>query len=310
MFEPAVFFWRASFDAARSEQLRLPADETLKRGGREFPISNVFSAGSLQLVGGKFKSSFMTLKEALGLKQGEMLSLIGAGGKTTTLFCLAHELFEEGGEVLVTTTTKIFKPTKPHVQKLFLAQDLKALLSELAKIKEPLIIGVGSGLDDAGKLIGLPPEWFGTLHQRSELDWILIEADGAASRPFKVPLEHEPVVPEVCALTVWVMGIKVLGQPLTPEWVHRAEKAATLLGVELGIPVTQDLILKLVKNPFGCLKGIPPQSRKVALINQADNPEEVEKASALGHELIQHGIERVVITSYLDKDAVKKVITK
>jgi hypothetical protein len=58
------------------------------------------------------------------------------------------------------------------------------------------------------------------------------------------------------------------------------------------------------------LKGIPPKSRKVALINQADSPEEIKKASALGRKLLGCGIERVVITSYLQKDAVKEVITK
>ena len=251
----------------------------------------------------------MTLKKALGLKQGEMISLIGAGGKTTTLFFLARELWEEGGKVLVTTTTKIFKPAKPHVHKLFLVQNLKALVRELTRIKEPLIIGAGYGLDDARKLNGLPLEWFDILKNKSGINWILIEADGSASRPFKVPLDYEPVVPEDCDLTVWVMGIKVLGQPLTPDWVHRAERAAALLGVELGTPVTDDLILKLVKNPLGCLKGIPPKSRKVALINQADSPEEVKKASALGRGLITCGIERVVVTSYRLKDPVKEVIT-
>lgn len=251
----------------------------------------------------------MTLKDALGLQKGEMLSLIGAGGKTTTLFSLAHELWEEGGKVLVTTTTKIFKPAKPHLHKLFLAQGLEALISELGKIKEAMIIGAGYGLDDSGKLIGLPPKWFDTLHERGGLDWILIEADGAASRQFKIPAEHEPVIPEGCALTVWVMGIKVLGKPLTNDWVHRAERGASLLGVGLGTPVTEDFILRLVENPLGCFKGIPPKSRKVALINQADSAEEVKKASGLGRELIKRGIERVVITSYLDKDAVKEVIT-
>jgi probable selenium-dependent hydroxylase accessory protein YqeC len=251
----------------------------------------------------------MTLKDALGLKQGEMLSLIGAGGKTTTLFSLAHELWEEGGKVLVTTTTKIFKPAKPHVHKLFLAQDLAPLLNQLAQIKEPLIISAGSGLDDAGKLMGLPPEWFDSLKKKSGVDWILVEADGAAMKPFKVPAEHEPVVPEVCTVAVWVMGIKVLDKPLTPDWVHRAERAASFLGVELGTPVTEDLILRLVENSLGCLKGIPPNSRKVALINQADSAEEINKAIGLGREFIKHGIERVVITSYLDKDPVKEVIT-
>ncbi len=251
----------------------------------------------------------MTLKEALGLKQGEMLALIGAGGKTTTLFRLADELWHEGGKVLVTTTTKIFKPTKPHVQKLYVTQDLEALLSELAKIKEPFIVGVGYGLDDTGKLIGLPPEWFYSLEKKGGMDWILIEADGAASRPFKVPAEHEPVVPEGCSLTVWVMGIKVLGKPLTTDWVHRAERGAALLGVELGSTVTEDLILHLMKNPLGCLKGIPAKSRRVALINQADSAEELENASHLGQELLRCGIERVVITSFLEANPIKEVLT-
>ena len=251
----------------------------------------------------------MALKEALGLKKGDMISLIGAGCKTTTLFRLAQELWEKGGKVLVTTTTKMFKPAKPHVHKLFLAQDCEALVGELTSIKEPLIIGAGYGLDDARKLNGLPLEWFDILKNKGGMDWILIEADGAASRPFKVPLDHEPVVPEGCDLTVWVMGIKVLGQPLTAAWVHRAERATALLGVELGTPVTDDLILRLMENPQGCLKGIPPESRKIALINQADSPEEVKKASELGHKLIRHGLERVVITSYLQKDAVKEAIT-
>jgi len=238
-----------------------------------------------------------------------MLALIGAGGKTTTLFRLAHELFEEGKKVLVTTTTKIFKPAKPHVHKLYLAQDLDALLGELGKIKEPTVIGAGHGLDEAGKLLGLPPEGFAALTQSGTVDWVLIEADGAAMKPFKVPLEHEPVVPESCPLTVWVMGIKALGQPLDEQHVHRAGRAAELLGVELGTLLTEAHILSLAEHPAGCLKGILRDSRTIALLNQADTAEEVEKARSLGHGLLRFGTERVVITSYMSDDAVKGVLS-
>ena len=250
----------------------------------------------------------MTLRDALGLTDEKMLSLIGAGGKTTTLSHLARELFDEGKKVLVTTTTKIFKPVKPHVHKLYLAQDLDALLGVLGKIEEPMVIGVGHGLDDAGKLVGLPPEWFAALMRSGTVDWILIEADGAAMKPFKVPLEHEPVVPESCPLTVWVMGLKALGQPLDEPHVHRAEQACELLGVELGTPLTEAHILRLAEHPAGCFKGIPRDSRKIALINQADTAENVERAASLAQGLLQLGIERVVIASFLEGDAVKEVI--
>jgi len=250
----------------------------------------------------------MTLKEAFGLKRGEMLSLIGAGGKTTTLYRLARELWEAGDKILVTTTTKMFKPAKPHVHCLFLVQDQDALVRELSKIAEPLIVAAGSELEESEKLTGLGPDWLDSLKGTAAVDWILIEADGASMKPFKVPADYEPLVPSKSDLTVWVVGMKVLGQPLTPQWVHRADRASSLLGVELGTPLTEDLILRLAKDPQGCLKGIPPKSRKVALINQADSAEEINKASGLSRELIKHGIERVVITSYLDKDAVKEVI--
>jgi probable selenium-dependent hydroxylase accessory protein YqeC len=251
----------------------------------------------------------MTLKDALGLKPEEkMISFIGAGGKTMTLFCLGHNLYDQGQKVLVTTTTRIFKPTKPHVHKLYLVEDPKALMEALAAITEPSIVAAGHKLDGPRKLTGLPVEWFETLKTRGEIDWILIEADGAASRHFKVPAEHEPVVPDQCDVTIWLMSVKVLGQPLTSDWVHRAEKGAALLGVEVGAAITRDVILRLVEHPQGCLKGVPPKSRKIALINQADSPEEVDKAGELGHELVRHGFERAVITSYLTSDPVKAVL--
>ncbi len=250
----------------------------------------------------------MLVNEALGLRRGEMVALIGAGGKTTTLFRLAKELRDRGDKVLVTTTTKIFKPTKPHVDRLFLVADVDALLAQCAKIEAPAVIGAGRSVDDDGKLIGLPSAWVETLYRSTLFDGILVEADGAASRLFKVPSDMEPVVPEHCPLTVWIMAIKVLGKPLESPWVHRPERATALLGSEPGTAMTQQAVVRLVQHPAGCLKGIPPASRKVVLINQADNAEDIENARSLGKKLVQLGIERVVITSYLGNDAVKEVI--
>src|SRR5438034_1300829 len=145
----------------------------------------------------------MSLKAALGLESGQMLALIGAGGKTTTLFRLAKELRDDGGKILVTTTTKIFKPTKPHVDRLFLVEDVDSFRDEASKIPAPTIIGAGYAVDDEGKLLGLPSGWLDQLQQSGQFDSILVEADGAASRLFKVPSEIEPVVRR---------------HPLRPEW--------------------------------------------------------------------------------------------
>jgi molybdenum cofactor cytidylyltransferase len=249
----------------------------------------------------------MQLKEAFGLREGEMISLIGAGGKTTTLLHLAKELRDAGKKVLVTTTTRIFKPSKPHVDRLFIVEDIDALLREAAKLDPPLIIGAGSKLDQ-DKLIGLPARWLDEIATAKHFDAVLVEADGAASRLFKVPAEFEPVVPRTTGLTIWVLSIKVVGKPLDATSVHRPETAAALSGILLGTPVTEELILNLARHPEGSLKGIPAASRKSAMINQADSPEEIERAKHLGKALLQLDLDRVVVNSFVDSGLSNEVI--
>ncbi len=249
-------------------------------------------------VGSEELGEAMQLKDAIGIRRGELVSLIGAGGKTTTMFRLAKELREEGDKVLVTTTTKIFKPTKPHVDKLFLVEDVYALLQEAASLEPPIIIGAGTKVDDDGKLVGLPVRWLDEIEKNKVFDRVLIEADGAASRLFKIPSEIEPVVPASCGLTIWLMAIKILGKPLDAKWVHRPERLIALTGARPGEIITQDLILRVLQHPEGSLKGIPSGSRKVALINQADSVEEIENARALAKALLALGIERIIVSSF------------
>ena len=45
----------------------------------------------------------------LNLKKGDVISIVGAGGKTTLLNYLSHK-YSIDNSVLMTTTTKIFTP--------------------------------------------------------------------------------------------------------------------------------------------------------------------------------------------------------
>ena len=73
-------------------------------------------------------------------------------------------------------------------------------------------------------------------------------------------------------------------------------------------PVTKELIVRLLEHPLGCLKGIPPGSRKAAVLTQADTPDEIEQAKDLARSLARFGFERVVITSYVGDEPIKEVI--
>ena len=246
----------------------------------------------------------MLLRDALGVTRGEMVSLIGAGGKTTTLFRLAKELRDLGGKVIVTTTTKIFKPTKPHIDRLFIVDDLQALVDVCAEIAAPAIIGAGCAVDGQGELLGMPTPWLDRLNHDGAFDAILVEADGAASRLLKIPADNEPVIPESCQATVWIVAIKILGKPLTDEWVYGAARARDLLGVPADARINEEILLQLLHHKNGCLKGIPAASRKLALINQADSAAEMAAAQALGEKLHGLNLAKVVITSYASAEPI------
>ena len=250
----------------------------------------------------------MLLGEAFDLRRGEMTALIGAGGKTTTMFRLARELREEGRKILLTTTTQILKPSKPHVDRLFLAETIDALAETCAPIPAPVVIGAGSAVSEDGKLLGLPSPWLDRLNDGKSFEAMLVQADGTASRLFKLPGDTEPVIPASCQLTVWLMAIGILDKPLDSASVHQEEQAGKLFRLTAGQPVTPDLIVQWVKHPAGCWKGIPTACRKVAVINQADSPELVSAARALGKQLLAGGAARVVITSYTSAEPVKDVL--
>jgi probable selenium-dependent hydroxylase accessory protein YqeC len=236
-----------------------------------------------------------------------MVSFIGAGGKTTSLFHLASELRAEGKKLLVTTTTKIFRPAKPHVDRLFLIDDVNAFLSETAGLVPPVIICAGRSLSEDGKLIGLPVGWLAPLQASGQFNAILIEADGAASRLFKVPAETEPVVPESSTVVIWVMSIKAVGKPLDSRFVHRAERAVGLLDVSPETLLSSTVILRLLEHPLGPLKGIPPGCRKIALLNQADSPADVTEAQRLAQTITPLGFDRIVISSFINEQPLQQI---
>ncbi len=44
------------------------------------------------------------------MKERELITLVGAGGKTTLMFALARELLTGHKKIITTTTTKIYPP--------------------------------------------------------------------------------------------------------------------------------------------------------------------------------------------------------
>ena len=130
------------------------------------------------------------------LGKGGVISLVGAGGKTSLMFRLANELALAGQSVLTTTTTKIYVPLTQQSANLILCKSVSRMLemAQAALEEQQHITAAAEKLPDQGKLRGFTPADVQDIWNSNQFRWIIVEADGAAGRPLKAPGEHEPVV--------------------------------------------------------------------------------------------------------------------
>lgn len=251
----------------------------------------------------------MTLVQAFSIGEKEMVSLVGAGGKTTLLYTLGRELSAFRSGVILTTTTKIYEPEPAPFFQLFLSNEAGAIKKWVAEhLHHRQCLLIARKRLPNGKLEGIPPEWADEIFSMDGVSAILNEADGAAGRPLKAPRAGEPVIPQHTTLLVPLVGIDAVGCPLDEEWVFRSAIASGLLDLPMGSPVTEEAIVRLV---LESVKGSPAGARIVPMINKVDLPGGLEKARSLARYLLSADparIRRVVLGQLQRVPAVREVV--
>jgi probable selenium-dependent hydroxylase accessory protein YqeC len=213
------------------------------------------------------------LQQALALTGGGVVTLVGAGGKTTLMFSLARQLAAPDTPVLTTTTTKIQLPTEDHSPHLLEVRHAGGLLERLERLDTiPSHLTALSPVEDhPEKRTGLDPSGIDSIAAGGRLRWILVEGDGAARKPLKAPADHEPVIPASCTHVIVVAGLDGLGRPLIETHVHRADLFSKLSGLPLGEAVTPEALAAVANHPEGGRKGVPAGARITLLLNKADH---------------------------------------
>jgi probable selenium-dependent hydroxylase accessory protein YqeC len=209
------------------------------------------------------------LSDLIDLPEHPLISIIGAGGKTTTMYTLARELTQRGKRVVTTTTTQIFTPTPDETEKLIIEAETAMLLDKVkAAWEHHRRITVATGIDNRGKLMSLQPDIPSLLMQESEADVVIIEADGARHRFIKAPADYEPVVPSETNVALLLMSAEAINRPLSEEIAHRPERIASVTGIHMGETLTPDVIARLITSEQGSLKDIPETARAYLLITR------------------------------------------
>ncbi len=249
----------------------------------------------------------MLLVDALDVRNDKVIVLVGGGGKTTAMYLLGRELAGLGGKVVVTTTTRINLPGADQAGSTVIARDVDMLRAGIQDaLLEHRIAGAGYAVVDEGKLKGIPPEWVAEIADM--VDYVVVEADGSAGRPFKAPAEHEPVIPACAGVVVAVVGVETVGLALSRENVHRPERVQTITGLSPGDVIGTRDVAEVLLHPSGTTKGTPPGVRVVALINKVENVRQLNTAREIGRLLLDGGIKRVVIGQVMNSSPVVEVM--
>ena len=193
-----------------------------------------------------------------------VISLVGGGGKTTTMFYLGRYFAKKGKKVAITTTTHIVKPD------VYILIDSAKELEKVEFRDEPVVIG-----KDAGeKLSSLDIIEVQCLNKYADI--VLVEADGAKRLPIKIPREGEPVIPENTDICIVCMGIDAVGKKIS-EKCFRYERAKEIFGWNEDHILSEEDAARILTDKRAEFKGI--NNRKTLfIINKADSEEDVKKA--------------------------------
>jgi probable selenium-dependent hydroxylase accessory protein YqeC len=214
-------------------------------------------------------------------EKGHIISLVGAGGKTTLMFLMAKYCSDNGMKVLVSTTTHIMKPTDGS----FVDNDI-----DKARILWNNGKYVTVGLDAPnGKISMLPQTKLDEFIK--EADITFLEADGSKHMPIKVPAENEPVIIDKSDIVIAVCGMTCLGKPLK-DVCFRLNQAEVFLGKSPTENIEKSDIVKILTSENGSRKDVGDRDYYMVL-NQCDNEAITKQAEIIMAEVRNKGFKNI-----------------
>ncbi|MCY6353786.1 selenium cofactor biosynthesis protein YqeC [Clostridium sp. ZS2-4] len=220
----------------------------------------------------------MELSSYVGLKQKDIISIVGAGGKTSFMFQLAQDIKKNKSKVLLTTTTKIYVPQKEQYDFICIGEKE---FSKYADIDKKGIYVYGTKVNLENKIIGLGEKYLDKLV--SKFDYVLIEADGAKKKPIKGWNDNEPVIYEGTTKTIGILDIQTVGMKICESNVHRSEQFCKITNSNQGENITLEHLLNVIFHQQGLFKNA--KGEKILFINKADDSYYLNQAEQLKNEI-------------------------
>ncbi|NHN48933.1 putative selenium-dependent hydroxylase accessory protein YqeC [Halostella sp. JP-L12] len=229
-----------------------------------------------------------------------LVSVVGAGGKKTTLYALAGRI----DRAVVTATVRI-PIFDRHVAAVTVTDDPASALREA----DDWPLGLVPEREREDRYRGYDAAVVDDIAAPGVADAVLVKADGARTRDLKAPNDREPQVPPASDVVVPVASAHVVGEPLTDDLVHRPERVAAIAGIDVGDEVTPEAVAAVLASERGGMKGVPDGATAVPLVNKVDDGElEAVAREVAAETLARCDAPRVVLARMTAEDPLVAVV--
>jgi probable selenium-dependent hydroxylase accessory protein YqeC len=226
----------------------------------------------------------VSLLATLAVGRGDVVAVVGAGGKTTLVHRLADEARRAGLRALVTSTTHMGSLPEAVTGPVIFddAGDPRAALEDaLRRHGRATLLGRPLRAD---KLEGVTAERVAALAPLADL--VLVEADGARGRSLKLPAAHEPVVPRTATLLLVLAALDVVGAALDEARVHRVELVAEACGRAPGETLGPEDVARALGAAGGYLSRVPAGARAGVFLNKVEDRASLAAAAEIAARLV------------------------
>ncbi|MDO5038558.1 selenium cofactor biosynthesis protein YqeC [Clostridium sp.] len=208
------------------------------------------------------------LFDLIDLKNGDIVSVVGSGGKTTFMYKLSKELSNK--KVIITTSTKMFIPKEDEKFNIIFLNESKNI-----NLEKGINFLIGEIVSE------------NKFHTNVELidenvygfDYLLIESDGSKRKPLKGWNETEPVISKRTNKTVGIIPIDIIGKVAKEDIIHRIEKFSKISLISEGEEITPEAIANVISSKNGLFKN--SVGEKILFLNKIENKKQYEMACKL-----------------------------
>ena len=199
------------------------------------------------------------------INKKDIIAITGAGGKTSLIFFLAKKL-AQFGKVLITTTTKMYKPSSENYETL--------TIGEKTYLGEEKNISIIAKSEINGKITSLSYEEIEKLKDR--FDYILIEADGAKEKLLKFWNDTEPCIPNFVTKVIGVINCEIFNQDFNENNIHRFNLVPETLLDFINKKIDVDFLSRYILSA-DYFKDTPSYAEKFIFFNGIDGENQLDK---------------------------------